>query len=174
MLWRAGRGCVVRDLPWTVEKLRIMGCSPRKIFAPEVFPIETGQRKYQHIFAVKKLAHFKQKKNYAMLCLAGPASFPEMVERMIGAVRLCRKKNINKLLIDSTGWTEFHVPGIAERFNFNERIASEAESSVKIAHVANPEWVRSRTFGITVAKNRGLDMNLFSSESKALKWLLGK
>ena len=22
MLWRAGRDCVVRDLPWTVEKLR--------------------------------------------------------------------------------------------------------------------------------------------------------
>jgi len=24
MLWRTGRGCVVRDLPWTVEKLRVI------------------------------------------------------------------------------------------------------------------------------------------------------
>jgi len=24
MLWRAGRGFVVRDLPWTVEKLRVI------------------------------------------------------------------------------------------------------------------------------------------------------
>ena len=24
-LWRAGRGFVVRDLPWTVEKLRVIG-----------------------------------------------------------------------------------------------------------------------------------------------------
>jgi hypothetical protein len=24
MLWRAGRGSVVRDLPWTVEKLRVI------------------------------------------------------------------------------------------------------------------------------------------------------
>jgi hypothetical protein len=23
-LWGAGRGCVVRDLPWTVEKLRVI------------------------------------------------------------------------------------------------------------------------------------------------------
>jgi hypothetical protein len=23
-LWRAGRGCVVRELPWTVEKLRVI------------------------------------------------------------------------------------------------------------------------------------------------------
>jgi hypothetical protein len=28
-LWRAGRGFVVRDLPWTVEKLRVMASSQR-------------------------------------------------------------------------------------------------------------------------------------------------
>jgi hypothetical protein len=120
------------------------------------------------------LGHFKKKKGYAMLCLAGPASFPEVVEQMSGAVLRCRKQNIKKLLIDSTGLTEFHPPGIAERFNFNERIASEAESSVKIAHVAMPEWVRLRKFGVMVAKNRGLDVNFFRSESEALKWLLGE
>jgi hypothetical protein len=44
--------------------------------------------------------------------------------------------------------------------------------SVKIAHVASPEWVRSGEFGVEVAKNRGLDAKNFNSEREALKWLL--
>jgi hypothetical protein len=66
----------------------------------------------------------------------------------------------------------FHPPGIAERYNFVERISSHAKSSVKIAHVASPKWVRSGKFAVTVAKNRGLDAANFHSAATALEWLL--
>jgi len=51
-------------------------------------------------------------------------------------------------------------------------IASDAASLVKIAHVANPIWIRSRDFRVMVAKNRGLELENFQAESAALEWLL--
>src|SRR5208282_1541635 len=47
---------------------------------------------------------------------------------------------IKKLLIDSTGVSGLHPPGIAEGYDFVENISSHAKSTVKIAHVASPKW----------------------------------
>jgi hypothetical protein len=121
---------------------------------------------------VKKLEHFKQKTEHAVFCPVGQASFDEMADLISRAVLRCRQKKIEKLLIDSTGVSGLQPPGMAERYNFVERIASNAKSSVKIAHVASPEWVRSGKFGVMVAKNRGLDVKLFHSATTALEWLL--
>ena len=121
---------------------------------------------------MKKLEHFELKKGYAVFCPLGQASFAELSELISRAVRCCRKKKITKLLIDSTGLPRFKPPGIAERYNLAERIASDADSSVKIAHVASPKWVRSGKFAVTVAKNRGLEAENFRSTATAVKWLL--
>ena len=121
---------------------------------------------------MKKLDHFEQKKEYAVFCPVGQASFAEVSELISRAVLRCRKEMIEKLLIDSTGVPKFRPPDTSERFKLAERIASDAESSVKIAHVASPEWVRSGKFGLMVAKNRGLDAKNFTLETAAVKWLL--
>ena len=107
-----------------------------------------------------------------MFCPAGQVSFDEMAELVSYAVVLCRRQNIKKLLIDSTELHGFKTPGISERYNLAERMAQEAASLVKIAHVASPEWVRSGGFDVEVARNRGLDAKNFNSEPQALKWLL--
>ena len=121
---------------------------------------------------MKKLEHFELKREYAVFCPVGQTSFAEVSELMSRAVRRCRKEKIAKLLIDSTGLPEFQPPGIAERYNLAERIASDAASSVKIAHVASPKWVRSGKFAVTVAQNRGLDAENFLSPASAVEWLL--
>jgi len=121
---------------------------------------------------VRKLDHFKKEKGYAVFCPVGELSFDEMAHLMSRAVVLCRRQKIKKLLIDSTELRGFHPPEISERYNLAERIAQEAASLVKIAHVASPEWVRSGKFGVEVARNRGLDAKNFDSEPEALKWLL--
>ena len=121
---------------------------------------------------MKKLEHFERKKEFAVFCPVGQASFDEVSELISRAVLRCRKEKIEKLLIDSTEVPKFRPPDMSERFKLAERIASDAESSVKIAHVASPEWVRSGKFSVMVAKNRGLDANNFHSEPEALKWLL--
>jgi hypothetical protein len=61
---------------------------------------------------------------------------------------------------------------MVEQYNFVEQIASDSASLVKIAHVASPEWVRSRNFRVMMAKNRGLELKNFHAESAALEWLL--
>jgi hypothetical protein len=121
---------------------------------------------------MRKLEHFQSKKGYAVFRPMGEFSFDEMAHLMSRAVVLCRRQKIGKLLIVSTGVSGFYPPGISERYNLAERIASDAASLVKIAHVASPEWVRSGEFGVQVARNRGLDVKNFYAESAALEWLL--
>jgi hypothetical protein len=121
---------------------------------------------------MERLEHFKKNKEYAVLCITGQVSFNEVTELVSRAVLRCRKQNIKKLMVDSAGLTGFHPLGMSERYNFAERIASEARSLVKIAHVASPAWVRLGKFSLMVAKNRGLDIENFLSEPEALKWLL--
>ena len=121
---------------------------------------------------MKKLEHFERKQEHAVFCPVGQASFAEVSELLSRAVLRCRKEKIKKLLIDSTVLLGFPPPELAERYNLAERIASDASSLVKIAHVASPEWVRSGKFGVMVANNRGLDVKLFHSATTALEWLL--
>jgi len=121
---------------------------------------------------VRKLEHFELKKEYAVFCPLGQASFAEVSELLRRAVLRCRKEKIKKLLIDSTGSPEFQPPELAERFNLAAQIASDAASSVKIAHLASRTWFRSGDFGLQVASNRGLQVMNFDSAATALKWLL--
>ncbi|MGO8766693.1 MAG: hypothetical protein ACLQSR_16345 [Limisphaerales bacterium] len=121
---------------------------------------------------MRKLENFELRKGYAVFCPLGEVSFEEMADLISRAVIMCRKQKIGKLLIDSRQLSGFDLPGITERFNLAARIAGEAASSVKIAHVASPEWVRSGKFSVMVAKNRGLDSENFHSTTTALEWLL--
>ena len=121
---------------------------------------------------VEKLEHFEQKKEYAVFCPVGEASYAEGVDLISRAVLRCRRQKIEKLLFDSTGLARFRPPGMSEQYNLAERIASDAKSLVKIAHVASQAWIRSGKFGVIVAKNRGLEVKNFRSEPEALKWLL--
>jgi hypothetical protein len=121
---------------------------------------------------MKKVEHFELKTGYAVFCPVGEVLFDEMADLMSRAVVLCCKQKIEKLLIDSTRLSGFHPAGIAEQYNFVEQIAADAASFVKIAHVASPEWVRAGKFDVMVAKNRGLELKNFHTESAALEWLL--
>jgi len=121
---------------------------------------------------VTKLEHSKKKEGYAVFCPVGEFSFDEMAHLISRAVVRCRKQKIEKLLIISTGASGFQSAGIAEQYDYVEQIASDAASLVKIAHVANPIWIRSRDFRVMVAKNRGLELENFQAESAALEWLL--
>ncbi len=113
---------------------------------------------------MSKLEHFEQKKGYAVFRPVGELSFNEMAHLISRAVVHCRRQKIRKLLIISTGVTGFHVPGISERYNLVEGLASDAASMVKIAHVASAEWVRSGKFDVMVAHNRRLDAENFHTQ----------
>ena len=152
-----------------------MGClPPPSVFHGwlRCFPLDLALPTQFIINPMRKLEHFERKKGYAVFGPRGEFSFGEMAHLMSRAVVLCRRQKIRKLLIISTGVSGFHPPGISERYNLFEHIASDAASMVRIAHVASAEWVRSGKFDIMVAKNRGLEAENFHAESAALEWLL--
>ncbi len=73
---------------------------------------------------MKRLEHFEEKKDYAIFCPVGQASFAEGVELISRAVLRCRKQKIEKLLIDTRGLPGFSPPGLTEQFELAERLAA--------------------------------------------------
>ena len=138
----------------------------------EHFPLDSGAQISCLKPRVKRLEHFEEKADHATFCPVGQASLAEGIELISRAVLRCRKQKIEKLLLDSTGLPGFHPPGMPEQYRIAERIAAIAKSSVKIAHVASPEWMHYAKFSLMVAKNRGLDAKHFRSKTRALNWLL--
>lgn len=102
----------------------------------------------------------------------GDVSFQEAGELLSQGIVYCRENGIRRLLIDTTKLTGFGPIGTAERFAIGERLSRAAMAAVKVVMVVRSELLDPALFGITVARNRGLFSNAFTSESEALKWLL--
>jgi hypothetical protein len=102
----------------------------------------------------------------------GSVSFQEAGELLSQAIVYCRENGIRRLLIDTTKLTGFGPIDTAERYTIGERLARAAMAAVKVAMVVRQELLDPARFGITVARNRGLFSNAFTSESEAWEWLL--
>jgi len=61
-----------------------------------------------------------------------------------------------------------------DRYSMGAQFAASAKFGLKVVLVAPPEVIDPNRFGVTVARNRGLDSNVFSSEAEAIAWLLAQ
>jgi len=80
------------------------------------------------------------------------------------------------LLIDVRGVTG-RVPTIFDRFDFGVRIAQhyrESDPRIRLAVLGREPMIHPDRFGELVARNRGADARVFTEESPALDWLLGR
>ena len=75
------------------------------------------------------------------------------------------------MLVVTTGLIGFPPPTLMERFDFAVQWAGAAEAGICVAVVARPEMIDPHKFGVTVARNRGLIADVFTSEADALAWL---
>ena len=116
--------------------------------------------------------HFKIDEGYARYCPVGNVTYPEAIDMVSRVIVFSREQNISRLLINITELTGFKSPDTMQRFEFAERFANDAKSRVRIVLVARPEFIDPQRFGITVARNRGLFTNVFTSEPEALAWLM--
>ena len=101
-------------------------------------------------------------------------SMQEAIELCASILIFARGHKIRHLLLDTTRLTGFDSPGTWERFVIGNRCAQAAQGIVKVALLARPEMIDPQHFGMTVARNRGLDGEVFSAEPDALVWLLDK
>jgi len=82
----------------------------------------------------------------------------------------CKRTKNHKLLIDTTGF-DLKISTL-DRYLVGERVQMFARYGIKVAFICRPEQVDSRKFGIQVAKNRGMDVEVFTDLQAAEEWLL--
>jgi hypothetical protein len=101
----------------------------------------------------------------------GESTLVEMVTLITSAIAYCRQRSLNKLLVDATGLDGVPIPTLVDRFLMVEEWAQEAEGLVVGAMVVHAEYIHPEKFGVRVAADFGLEINVFTSEDDAFVWL---
>jgi hypothetical protein len=73
--------------------------------------------------------------------------------------------------VDTTALTGFPAPDTFQRFLAAVGWAESAGGRLRLSMVARAEMIDPAKFGVTVAANRGLVSNVFTTEAEALAWL---
>ena len=101
----------------------------------------------------------------------GSVSFDEAIALVGSAIAVTRSHQAQDILVDTTGLTGFPSPGTIQRFIAAVEWAAEAGGCLRLAMVARAEMIDPEKFGVTVARNRGLVSNIFTTEAEARTWL---
>jgi hypothetical protein len=121
---------------------------------------------------MKTPENFHLTEDYACYRPLGQFSVQEIVSLVAAVIAYACDQKIQKLLVDTTQTTGVDSLSVIERYNLSEEFARNASAYIKVVLVAKPQLLHPRRFGVTVAKNRGLNLNVATSESEALAWLL--
>jgi hypothetical protein len=103
--------------------------------------------------------------------VVGNVSFNEAAARIRTAIELARQSEARDLLVDTTALTGFSPPDTFQRFLAVVEWAELAWGRLYLAMVAREEMIDPQRFGVTVAANRGLVCNIFTTEAEARAWL---
>jgi len=87
------------------------------------------------------------------------------------AVRACQERGLLLLLLDYTPLSP--VPTTVERFEISAHGAKACAALTKVAGFSTPDQ-RGDKFGALVARNRGLNVDVFIDKAEAIQWLLAK
>jgi len=88
------------------------------------------------------------------------------------AVVFAREHGIPKLLVNAKGLTGFPSPSLPERYFIIRKFVAIAQGKVQLAFVIPLEIMDPERFGIVVARNAGMNAEVFTNEPEALAWLL--
>jgi hypothetical protein len=120
---------------------------------------------------MKELDGFVMEDGRGLYRPVGYVAFDEVVALVRAAIAATRRNQARDLLVDTTALTGFRSPGTFQRFLAAVAWADEAKGGVRLAIVAKEEMIHPRKFGVTVAANRGLVGNIFTTEAAARAWL---
>ncbi len=101
----------------------------------------------------------------------GECTLAEAVGRIGTVIALCRDRRVGKLLVDATGLVGVPIPSLVDRFLMAEEWALEAKGMVTVAMVVHAEYIHPKKFGVKVAADFGLVLDVFTNEADALRWL---
>lgn len=104
---------------------------------------------------------------------AGRVNLDEAVELLDQAIAYARKQRIPKLFVNAVELTGFPSPSLPERYFLARKFAATAQGAVQLSLVIRPEMIDPERFGILVARNAGMNADVFTNERDALAWLTG-
>jgi len=109
--------------------------------------------------------------SYTVFRPVGDLSFYDAVSIISESLSFATFLSFDRLLVDATQLTGFPAPTTWQRFWMATEWATITRS-LRLAVVARAELIDPDRFGVTVARNRGLFANVFTSEREAARWLL--
>lgn len=116
---------------------------------------------------------FEVRKGYAYFRPVGKVSLERATGLMVGALEYTMEQKIERLLVNAAK-LEMPFPTLSDRYFAVREWAKVAGGCVRLSIVLAPEIIDPQGFGALVAKNAGLSANVFTSETKALEWLLSE
>jgi hypothetical protein len=116
----------------------------------------------QHLDVVGDIGRFRPR---------GRCTLVDAVDRITVAVAFCRERRVGKLLVDATGLVGVAIPSLIDRFLMVEDRALEGRGLVAVAMVVHPEYIHPKKFGVKVAADFGLMLDVHTTEADAIEWL---
>lgn len=104
----------------------------------------------------------------------GEATLVEAVDLTRAAIARSRQYGLHALLVTARGLHGMPIPTLVDRFLAVEEWAEAADSMLVVALVVHPQYIHPRKFGVKVAADFGLTMDVFTSETNARAWLTSK
>jgi hypothetical protein len=102
----------------------------------------------------------------------GPATLEEAVALVEQAIIYARENKVPKLFFNGHQLTGVRSPSLPERYFLSRQFAAAAQGQVQMALVIQDHLIDPEKFGINVARNAGMNADVFDNEPEALAWLL--
>ena len=104
----------------------------------------------------------------------GTVTLEETVDFAEEVILHVRGQKIPRLLFSTHKLAGIRSPLLPERYFISRRLAGVAQGRVQMALVVQPYLIDPEKFGIQVARNAGMNADVFDNEPEALAWLLLK
>jgi hypothetical protein len=101
----------------------------------------------------------------------GIVSFDQAVEIVAEGMRHARSLELSDLLVNTTALSGVPTPDVFARYSLASKWAESAGAAMRVAVVARPELIDPQKIGVLMAQNRGVNGDVFSTESAAIAWL---
>jgi hypothetical protein len=101
----------------------------------------------------------------------GAYAFARYKKQMEVSVRACEEKKGSLLLVDIRALANF-TPTTQERYEFGKYGAEIAKKLERVSVVGTADQIDPEQFATMVARNRGLQVRVFTDPKAAVAWLL--
>ena len=104
----------------------------------------------------------------------GEVTLEETVTMVEQAIIHARDNKVPKLFFNGLQLTGIRSPLLPERYFIARQFAAAAQGQVQMALVIQQYLIDPERFGVQVARNAGMNVDVFNNEPDALAWLLLK